>query len=172
MLLGYTLVPHGTYPVQLREGVELLRYTITELKKKPENVSIGGDSAGANLAIGVLSHLIHPHPEIEPLHLETNLGAAILLAAWASFRTDWPSVTYNAKKDIVLASTGDKWSESFLGGKESDGYSEPLSVDEGWWKGLDGVVRDIMVVGGSDEILVDCIRELARRFEVGGHFGC
>ncbi|KAK4695550.1 hypothetical protein P7C71_g2233, partial [Lecanoromycetidae sp. Uapishka_2] len=169
LLLAYTLVPHGTYPTQLREAVELLRHTVTELKKKPEDVSIGGDSAGANLAIGVLSHLMHPHPEIEPLRLETNLGAAILLAPWASFRTDWPSTTYNANKDIVSARAGDKWSQSFLGGKEKDAYNEPLSADPGWWRGLDDVVRDIMVVGGGDEVLIDCIRELARQFEVCNH---
>lgn len=170
-MLAYTLVPHGTYPTQLRQAVELVRYTVTELKKRPENVSIGGDSAGANLAVGVLSHMMHPHPEIEPLTLETNLGAAILLAPWASFRTDWPSVTSNANKDVVSSTSANIWSETFLAGTKLDGYNEPLSAEEGWWKGLDGVVRDIMVVGGGDEILLDCIRELARRFEVGDRFG-
>ena len=130
-------------------------------------MSIGGDSAGANLAVGVLSHMLHPHPEINPLKLEGKLRAAILLAPWASFRTDWPSSRYNANKDVVSAVAGDKWSQSFLGGKEPDEYNEPLTAKEDWWEGLDGVVRDILVVGGGDEVLLDCIRELARRLEVG-----
>ncbi len=167
LMLAYTLAPHQTYPAQLREAVECVRYTVTELKKRPENVSIGGDSAGANLAIGVLSHMMHPHPEIKPLDLEGKLGAAILLAPWASFRTDWPSSKYNANKDIVSTVVGDKWSQSFVGDRARDGYNEPLSAEQGWWEGLDTVVREIMVVGGGDETLLDCIRELAKRFEVG-----
>ena len=170
LMLAYTLVPHATYPGQLREAVECLRHIVTESKKKPQSVSIGGDSAGANLAIGVLSHLLHPHPEIEPLNLDGKLGSAILLAPWASFRTDWQSNTYNAYKDIVSIGAGDKWSQAFLGGRKRDGYNEPLAAEEGWWKGLDGVVRDIMIAAGSDEILVDCIRELSKRFNVSGNF--
>lgn len=173
-MLSYTLAPHAPYPHQLRQAVELLRYVCTDLKRSPANITIAGDSAGANLAVGVLSHMLHPHAEIPALELEGGLGAAILLAPWASFRTDWPSSSYNARKDVVSPAAGNRWSESFLGGRERDGYNEPLAAEEGWWKGLDGVVREILVVGGSDEILVDCIRELARRFQVRSHliFGC
>ena len=43
---AYTLAPHAVYPRQLQQGAECLRYTLEELKKKPGNVIIGGDSAG------------------------------------------------------------------------------------------------------------------------------
>lgn len=157
----YTLAPHATYPHQLHEGVEVVRHVSTALKREPQDIIIAGDSAGANLSVGILSHLLHPHPEIPPLELDNALGAAILLAPWASFRSDWPSNRYNANKDLVSAHVGDKWSESFLGGKERDGYNEPLSAREGWFEGLGGVVREVLVVGGGDEVLVDCIRALA-----------
>ena len=167
-MLSYALAPHETYPYQLRQAVECLRYVLTDLKRKPENVSLGGDSAGANLAIGVLSHMMHPHKELTPLQLDggAKLAAAILLAAWCSFRTDWPSSQYNAKKDLVSPSVGNQWSESFLGGKEKDGYNEPLSATEGWWNGLMDVVEEILIAGGGDEILVDPIRELGRQYKV------
>lgn len=122
---------------------------ITDLHFKPENVSIGGDSAGANLAIGVLSHMMHPHKDITPLDMGGGrLGSAILLAPWCTFRTDYPSGTYNAKKDFLPASAGNRWSESFLGGKDRDGYNEPLSASEDWWNGLEGVVKEILICGG------------------------
>lgn len=173
-MLSYTLAPHGTYPHQLRQAVELLRYTITFLHRNPANITLGGDSAGANLAIGVLSHLLHPHPEIERLDLrqlveggkEPKLGAAILLAPWVSFSNDWPSTQKNRYKDLVSPVVGDLWWMSFLGGRPRDAYNEPLAAEEGWWNRLEGVVKEVLIVGGGDEILIDSIKELARRYEV------
>ena len=167
-MLAYTLAPHETYPYQLRQAVECLRYVLTDLKRKPENISLGGDSAGANLAIGVLSHMMHPHKEVTPLQLDgdAKLASAILLAAWCSFRTDWPSSQYNANKDLVSPNAGNQWSESFLGGREKDGYNEPLSAPEGWWNGLKDVIEEILILGGGDEILIDPIKELARQYKV------
>lgn len=131
---------------------------------------MGGDSAGANLAAAVLSHILHPHPEIEPLAFENGAGklrAAVLLAPWVSFRHGWPSGTDNAGKDVVTRYAADVWSESFLGGKQSDGYNEPLSLaaEDGWWRGLEGVVGECLVTGGGDEVLADVVRELGRRFQ-------
>ncbi|KAL6715469.1 hypothetical protein ACLMJK_006430 [Lecanora helva] len=170
LMLSYTLAPHEIYPHQLRQAVELVQYVFTELKRKPENVTIAGDSAGANLSIAILSHMLHPHPQIPPLNLEQGqkLGAAILLCPWASFSTDareWPSMGYNASSDYISAPSGNKWSSSFLGGQISDPYSEPLSADKSWWKGLDGIVEEILILGGGGEVLLDVIRELARRYE-------
>ena len=138
-----------------------------DLNRKPENVTLAGDSAGANLTIGVLSHMMHPHEDLPPLELDggAKLTAVILLAAWCSFRTDWPSSQYNAKKDLVSPSVGNRWSGSFLAGKEKDAYNEPLSAPLGWWNGLKDVVEEIFIAGGGDEILVDPIRELGRQYK-------
>ena len=69
----------------------------------------------------------------------------------------------NANKDVVSAVAGNRWSSSFLGGAAKDAYNEPLSAPEGWWKGLDGVVDQVFICGGADEVLVDVIREVDRR---------
>ena len=49
-MLAYTLAPHATYPTQLREAVALLSTLISEKHIPPANISLGGDSAGGNLA--------------------------------------------------------------------------------------------------------------------------
>ncbi len=67
------------------------------------------------------------------------------------------------KKDHVLNELADVWSGSFLGGKQRDGYNEPLAAEEGWWVGLEGAVEECLVVGGGDELLADIIREVGRR---------
>ena len=168
LVAEYSLAPYATYPQQLREGVEMVRYVCSNSRRKAPDVTIAGDSAGANLCLGILSHLLHPHPEIPPLRIEGDgkLGAAILLSPWVSFRTDWPSGQYNAKKDVVSMRAIDLWRASFLGGKARDEYNEPLAAEEGWWKGVDGLLGKVLVCGGGDEVLVDGIRELAKRLDV------
>ena len=167
LMLSYTLAPHEVYPYQLRQAVELVRYVFTELKRRPQDISFAGDSAGGNLAIGVISHILHPHPQIPPLELPQGerLAAAILLCPWASFGTDWSSMNYNAQSDYLSAYAGNMWSSSFLGGQRSDGYAEPLVAEPEWWKGLDGVVEEVMILGGGGEVILDSIKELARRLE-------
>ena len=115
----------------------------------------------------MLSHILHPHPDIEPLSFDNGarLRAAVLLAPWVSFHHDWPSFTSNAHKDIVSVAQSDLWSRSFQGGKiQGDAYSEPMVAGQEWWIGLDSVVKECLIVAGGDEILVDQIRELGRRF--------
>lgn len=46
LLPTYDLAPQASYPRQLTQGVEILRYLITELGRKPENIILAGDSAG------------------------------------------------------------------------------------------------------------------------------
>ena len=121
---------------------------------------------GANLALGVLSHILHPHPELPPLSLSAPLKGGILLAPWASFRTDWPSVKENAQKDIVTAYIGDTWSASFLGTSIKDNYNEPIRTDVKWWSDLQKIVEEIFIVGARDEILYDVIREMGKILDV------
>lgn len=195
LFLAYTLAPHACYPRQLQQGVEILRYTLDELDRSPTNIMIGGDSAGqcyephthqllpqtispmimgqlttspgGNLTLGVISHILHPHPKCPPLPLSAPLRGAILLAPWVSFRTDWPSVKANAQKDIIQPSLGDLWSANFLGTSSRDEYNEPGErTDEQWWAGLQDVVAEIFIVGGQDEILADSIREMERKLKV------
>ncbi len=169
LVLGYTLAPSATYPTQLTQAIECLRYTLTTLSHPPASISIDGDSAGGNLALGVLSHLLHPHPEIPPLELHSPLGGAILLSPWASFSTHLDSMRENKLKDLVGPDVNDLWYKSFLGGRARDGYNEPVAAEEGWWNGLEGLVGEVLVLAGGDEVLVHGIRVLGGRLAVS-HF--
>jgi len=195
LFLAYTLAPHACYPRQLQQGVEMLRYTLHDLGRSPNKIMIGGDSAGqsyephthqllsqttprvimgklttssgGNLALSIISHILHPHPKCPPLPLSAPLRGAILLAPWVSFRTDLPSVKANAQKDIIQPSLGDRWSANFLGTSSKDEYNEPGErTDEQWWAGLQDAVAEIFIVGGQDEILVDSIREMGKKLKV------
>lgn len=95
------------------------------------------------------------------------------MGPWWSFATDWPSVAANENKDSVAPFIGDLWSANFLAGKERDEYNEAITAEMGWWesggekgKGLKGIVEEIFVGCGGDEILVDSQRVMMGRLEV------
>lgn len=46
LLPTYDLAPQAPYPRQLTQAVDILRYLITDLGRKPENIILAGDSAG------------------------------------------------------------------------------------------------------------------------------
>ena len=91
-----------------------------------------------------------------------------MVAPWASFATDWPSIRENASKDVVGPGPSKYWSGLFLGGAARDAYNEPLSLgrEDTWWAGLEGVVRQIFVTSGRDEVLYSSVKELVKRLQM------
>ena len=156
----------ATYPTQLREGVETLSYVLSTLQKPPSQVSVAGDSAGANLAMGILSHLLHPHPEISAVRLEDPLGAAVLVSPWVTFSTDCDSVRKNWRKDMLTECMLQRHGQVFLGKREKNAWNEPLRGSVDWWAGLNTVVKEVLVTVGTDEILLDYIKQLGERLQV------
>ena len=206
----YTLTPCASYPTQLRQAVEAVRYVIHDTKRPASSVILGGDSAGGTLILSVLLHLSHPHPEIEPLQLECNdddtgnddiafdvdgvgidldetgivdtansssptwtssrrrssskLGGVVACSPWVSFRTDWPSVERNKYKDIIDPRCLKVWAAAYLNGRQSDSWSEPLLAPVEWWR--DAKVEHVLLMGGSDEVLISSIEQFAKQFKV------
>lgn len=163
--LAYSLAPGASYPTQLRQSVESLRYILHTTNRDPSQVMIGGDSAGGNLALAVLLHLTHPHPEIEPLHLPKPLRGVFAFAPWVSFRRDWPSLESNRYKDIIPKEGLEVWAKSYLNGKsEGDSWSEPFLAPTEWWRGA--LAEQVLVLAGGDEILLNAVEEFVERFKV------
>lgn len=170
---AYSLAP-ATYPQQLKEGVEVLRYVLHTLRVAPSKICVAGDSAGGNLALGVLSHVLHPHREIEPLRWidermeyvdSPKLDSLLLMSPWCSFNMKAkmdPMYNQNKEKDLVDDRIGKKWSSAFLGGREGDAYSEPLRTrdEKGWWDGLSGSVDRVWLSAGEEEVLLGSIQEM------------
>lgn len=160
----YTLSTHGTYPTQLRQATGALRYILTEIGRSPSNVIVGGDSAGGNLAMATLLHLSHPHPEIEPISLTEPLAGVFGFAPWVNFSRDWPSMKENEWKDILTPGVLKAWSAAYLGDAEGDNWSEPDRAPVEWWK--DAKTERILILAGSDEILLSPIENFAKKIKV------
>lgn len=170
LVLAYDLAPEHPYPTQLRQSIECLRHLVETERRSPADISLGGDSAGGNLAIGVLSHLAHPHPDIPALTLPGKLHAALLISPWCSFNTHTPSYETNAERDCFDARPLQRWSTAFLGSDSpfaGDFYNEPVTAPASWWEGTADVIEEVLIWAGGNEILLDGIEEFSKRFTKG-----
>ncbi|KAK9235890.1 Alpha/Beta hydrolase protein [Lipomyces kononenkoae] len=163
LVLQYDLAPAEQYPRQLTQAVELLRYVITDLKKSPGQIVLGGDSAGGNLVFGVLSHILHPHPSITPLQLSTPLRAAFVSSPVARLTFTAERFRLNEIFEPSPVSTLKEWVANFLGTSEKDGWNEPWQNDVEWWNGLTDVVKGILITVATDEVMADDIQAMASK---------
>ncbi|KAL2795070.1 Alpha/Beta hydrolase protein [Aspergillus keveii] len=164
--LAYTLSPPAEYPTQLRQAVEALRYTLSQGARDPSNVVVGGDSAGGNLALAVLLHLTHPHPEIEPISLPdgAELAGVFGFAPWVSFALDGESIKANRYKDVIPEEGLKVWADSYLGKRnEGDAWSEPAKAPLEWWVGAKA--KRVLILAGGDEILFSAVEEFAKKLQ-------
>ncbi|KAF2186587.1 alpha/beta-hydrolase [Zopfia rhizophila CBS 207.26] len=182
LLLAYSLAPEAKYPTQLREAATLLTYLLNETKRSPSNIMLTGDSAGGGLSLSLLSHLLHPHPDIPKISLSEPLRGAFLYSPWVSFCTDQPSFTHNAERDTLVPKTPHVWSATYLGTSKEDPeldpgpvsgdkYNEPSSAGAEWWEGMHKVVGNVLVWGGEDEVFIDGLREFGEVFQRGWKAG-
>jgi len=168
LFLAYSLAPEATYPTQLREASAALAHLVS-LGRSPSRIILSGDSAGGNLALSLLSHILHPHPEVEKLELKEPLRGALLISPWVTFRQDNKSFKQNYNTDMISAVMLRRYVGMFLGKSEygerdpgileGDEYTEPLRNTIDWWEGLHNVVGDMLVWAGDNEVLVDAIVE-------------
>ena len=149
----------------------LLNHVLNNLKIPPGNIILTGDSAGANLALSLLSHISHPHPSttvpIPSVHLSSPLLGAVLISPWISFDLSTDSFKRNAWKDCIGVEAGKQWSSAFLScpwphEEASDEYNQAITADSSWWKDLK--VEQVLVTAGEEEVLVDGIREFVEKF--------
>jgi len=169
--LAYDLLPTARYPRQLQQAAMILKHLITNLKKDPSRIVLLGDSSGANLALALLSHLNHPHPDqsIPRLNLSAPLQAAILVSAWISFKNDVPSVKLNEYNDIVTFPAATRWAEEYLNEKlpfpSSTEYTQARDASPEWWTGLP--LKTVISVCSGDEGLADMIADFLVKLRIG-----
>ncbi|KAJ8111471.1 hypothetical protein OPT61_g5944 [Boeremia exigua] len=179
LLLAYTLAPEAVYPSQLREAAVVLAHLVQETRRSPSSIFLAGDSAGGNLALSLLSHILHPHPDVFVLKLESPLAGVLLMSPWVSFRTDYPSFKTNETLDMLGLVGTRKWSAMFLGKTDQsnpeadpgivsgDAWSEACLNPSTWWNGMHHIVNDVFIWWGGYEVFVDPLREFETEFKAG-----
>ncbi|KAK9384234.1 Alpha/Beta hydrolase protein [Lipomyces mesembrius] len=163
LVLQYDLAPAEHYPRQITQCVELLRYAITDLKKSPGQILLGGDSAGGTMVFSVLSHILHPHPSITPMKLSAPLRAAFVSSPVVRFSFTAERFRLNEIFEPAPVSTLKEWIANYLGTSGKDGWNEPGQNDVEWWKGLTDVVKGMLITIATDEVMADDVQAMASK---------
>ncbi|KAL4915454.1 Alpha/Beta hydrolase protein [Aspergillus aurantiobrunneus] len=165
--LTYTLAPVATYPTQLRQAVEALRYILVEKRHPPDNVMLGGDSAGGNLVGGVLSHLAHTHPAINPLKLDDDarIAGAVMIAPWTILKPDHSDRIIDSRGDLITPIVGPLWGGGYIGTAPKDFYTDLSEAPPEWFAKFP--IRKILVCGGEREILLPVIEDFVEKLRAG-----
>ncbi|RFU81124.1 alpha beta hydrolase fold [Trichoderma arundinaceum] len=158
--LQYSLAPTWKAPVQLRQAASALS-EILNAGFSAKDIVIGGDSAGGNLTMQLLHHIVDPHAEACRISLQEPLAAAILVSPWLSSDFSSSSFIENETNDMLSKSImsslkADTWvreEESSSDGQSS--WIEPLDWKGAWLNKVDSAVRKIHITVGEREVLSD-----------------
>ncbi|KAI1625071.1 Alpha/Beta hydrolase protein [Exophiala viscosa] len=164
--LEYGLTKDIRYPVQITQGTEALRF-ILDKGYSPSDIAIGGDSGGGNLALGIISILLHGLNGIPPLKLDGPLAGVLLISPMVSFSTESESWTTNKDKDCVAPISMTLLGPAYVDAKDVNNYSEPLQADVAWWKDLPA--KSVLNVYGEDECFKSHVVELGEKLTKAGN---
>lgn len=116
-MLQYTLAPSAQFPTQLGQAAAGLRHLLETHGIRPSQLVVGGDSAGGNLTMQLLSHLLHPYPgsitttgtttttipRADPITLAEPLAGAFLVSPLVSGQMTTRSFQDGKKCDMLSA---------------------------------------------------------------------
>lgn len=160
-VLQYTMCPAAQYPVQLQQASAALAHLLAS-GVDPDQIVVGGDSAGGNLTAQLLGHILHPHPAVGVVALDRPLRAAFTVSPWVSVGANVPSFRENRHIDMlspeIIAETGRTLLQGTTHEAEEGrglGWAIPVDADESWFDGLGKVARSLYVTVGRHEILRD-----------------
>ncbi|GAD98387.1 hypothetical protein AOR_1_832114 [Paecilomyces variotii No. 5] len=163
-ILEYDLIPKHPYPRQMIQGIIALKSLLSR-GYSPNDIIIGGDSAGGHLSLSLLSHLHHPRPESDLIvELKEPLRGCFLVSPLVSL-SNLETRSYNERcsADVLSKNLIREWGDALIKNspwreeiRNGLGWGMALDVPEKWWQGFD-IAKRIIVTGGHEEIFRDHI---------------
>ena len=143
LVFDYRLAPEHPFPAALDDCVLVYRWLLNE-GFKPENIIVGGESAGASLTLALLLAL-----KSENISLPK---AAFSISPITDLSCNAGSFTYNAKNDVAPMNSWIVWTNFYIAG--NDTRNPLLSPQHGNYEGI----PPLYICVGTHEIhLDDCI---------------
>ncbi|TFK36146.1 Alpha/Beta hydrolase protein [Crucibulum laeve] len=161
--LNYSLVPTVDFPTPLVQVILAIHHLIS-LDIAISDIHLAGDSAGANIVVQVLTHILHPLPGVPQLKLNgEKLGSVTLISPWMILSTTPTSLRSRAQydsTDILKAKTIQYWGDQVLASVPSRQirYIEPTKAPPGWLTDIPTLVARMLVIAGEEECLIEDIR--------------
>lgn len=180
-VLQYTLTPQARFPAQMCQAASGLAHLLRG-GVRPSQIVVGGDSAGGNMTVQLLSHLLHPYPLAERIVLGEPLAGAFLVSPLVSQNMLTRSFVDGRPCDMISEGIFDNPNREMFHEKprgllgvlfpnwglvetkefrEGRGWALMADVDEKWLDGMANIVRKVYVTCGKHEILRDQGIELA-----------
>ncbi|KAK0462119.1 Alpha/Beta hydrolase protein [Armillaria novae-zelandiae] len=161
-VVAYNLLLSAIFPSQLREATDGFNHLI-KAGVPPENIIISGDSAGGNLALQLLSHILYPLPSVQTAQAspETRLCSLPLISPFVGAKGTLgkPLLQLAAqhKRDFLPADFHHYVCRTLLKDvPESDiAYADSLEAPEEWFKPLGETIGHILITVGEWDFLVD-----------------
>ncbi|CCE04812.1 Alpha/beta hydrolase fold-3 domain protein [Bradyrhizobium sp. STM 3843] len=151
--IDYRLAPEHPYPAALEDALSAYR-AILASGIKPENLIVGGESAGGNLATALLLKARDsglPQP-----------AGLYLLSPWLDMSTAGESYDQVGARDPIISRDAMRvYAANFLGDRRDDAYTSPVRAD------LSGLPL-IMIQVGTEEVLLSDSLAFVNRAALAG----
>ncbi|KAK0209825.1 Alpha/Beta hydrolase protein [Armillaria fumosa] len=170
-MITYKLLPEHQFPTQLRQARDALDFLIRS-GVHPRNIMLVGESAGANLVIQTLSHILRRLPSVQPFILPTGeiFRGALLISPWVSMTADskssWSLLHARYKYDILASRIIRLLSKEVVRDiPEADiMFLDPVEAPKTWFDGLDDVVDRVLITYGELEGFAPGIQLLCEKY--------
>ncbi|KAI0642426.1 alpha/beta-hydrolase [Trametes meyenii] len=171
--------PHpitNSFPAALLDTIAAYRYLVEDAEFEPQNIVVAGDSAGGNLAVGLVRFLVENHTTSLP-----PPGRLLLVSPWLDLSTSrhdpQSSMVRNEPTDIFSSEPGRMFSKygvmSLLGPLDfeearTNRYISPVSLHVESSEGLFAGYPETYVVAGGAERILDDSTALIQKMEAEG----
>ncbi|PHH61560.1 hypothetical protein CDD82_2133 [Ophiocordyceps australis] len=160
-LLEYSLSPGSKFPVQLRQAAAGLG-AVLDAGFRAGNIVFGGDSAGGNMAMQLVSHVLHPvDAAARRLSLDEPVAGVFLVSPWVARSTESWSFAQNASNDMLTTSIVSQLGLEHFGPPTVNlAAIGPFTPQ--WLERLHHVTRRVYLAGGRREVFAAHLAELAQ----------
>lgn len=167
--LNYTVSSDSPLPTQISEAVSCFN----ALKRTSKNIILLGDSAGGDLAIGLLRHIHSPLPNVRPIEgPKLKPTSALLISPWLEHGVDIDKLSPNSSyikykyKDTLTVQTLNGMSDLALKhfkDPEINRLYQHVDVDHTIdWNAVLPPPSKVLVTYGEVEVLRDSIEAFLR----------
>jgi epsilon-lactone hydrolase len=146
LAVDYRLAPENPFPAALEDAVTVYRWLLADHRMSPENIAIGGDSAGGGLTLATLLKLKEDGDALP--------GAAVCLSPWTDLAMTGASITEKDSVDPFINASGmAAIAPAYIG---ADNAKNPLISP--LYGDLSGLPPLLIHVGDRECLLDDSVR--------------